>query len=315
MPNLQISAIVCTHNRADYLGMAIDSLLAQDFAGGFEVIVVDNASGDQTRAVVESRQSDSRLRYIHEATIGLSIARNTGAKAAISPLLAYLDDDAIASPHWLRVLHELFQAHKKLAIVGGKVTLQWAPDTAAPSWLSPALAENLGAYDLGDALVYIDRPQLTPRGLNYSIRRDFLNKIGGFDPKLGRVGKNLLSNEELHLTERALRSGWQVAYLPTAQVAHQVSPERLQPRWFLRRSWWQGISDSYREQLTGRADKKQLLQGGDRLLRGLYKALKYANDPALRFENLVYAYGQIGYLKTAIGGIWSKADFCRHIRP
>jgi glycosyltransferase involved in cell wall biosynthesis len=306
MPDPQISAIICTHNREAYLGAAIDSLLAQTFAEPFEIIVVDNASSDRTREVVEARLKHPHLHYVYEATTGLSVARNTGAKVARSPILAYLDDDAVASPHWLQTIHEAYQQNPQLAIAGGKVTLLWATGVCPPRWLSPGLAGNLGAYDLGETMLYVDRPSLTPRGLNYSIRRQFLDQVGGFDVKLGRVGKMLLSNEELHMTELALERGWQVAYLPDALVAHNVAPERLKRSWFLDRGWWQGISECYREQLAGRAGRGQLMRGSERCLRGLYRSLKYFHDPAQRFDSFAYAYGQIGYLKAAIQGMAFK---------
>jgi glycosyltransferase involved in cell wall biosynthesis len=303
MPDTQISAIICTHNRDNYLGAAIDSLLAQEFADGFEVVVVDNGSSDSTRSVVEQRLTDCRLKYVFEPIIGLSVARNTGAKVASGEILAYLDDDAVASACWLQVLFSGYQSNTKLAIAGGKVTLLWPQGIQPPHWLSPGLTVNLGAYDLGDSIVYINNPGLTPRGLNYSIRRSFLEEIGGFDPNLGRVGTKLLSNEELQMTELALERGWQVAYFPEALVAHNVSLERLQRSWFLQRGWWQGISECYREQLAGKAGLTQLLRGSERLARGLYKAIQYYSDPAERFDKLVYAYGQIGYLNAAIQGL------------
>ncbi|CBN56164.1 MULTISPECIES: glycosyltransferase family 2 protein [Kamptonema] len=294
-----ISAIICTHNRDNYLGAAIDSLLTQEFTD-FEILVVDNGSGDRTREIVESKLTNPHLKYIWEPTIGLSVARNTGAKLAQAEILAYLDDDAIASPQWLSVLHTAYQNNQKLAIAGGIVTLLWPQDLHPPKWLSPGLAGNLGAYDLGNDPLYINTPGLTPRGLNYSIRRTFLEQIGGFDTNLGRIGKKLLSNEELHVTEQALKWGWQVAYLPQALVAHNVAPERIKKTWFLERGWWQGISECHREQLTGQTGINQLWRGGERLARGSYKSLKYITQPAQRFENFVYAYGQIGYLSAAI---------------
>ncbi|MFB2938884.1 glycosyltransferase family 2 protein [Aerosakkonemataceae cyanobacterium BLCC-F154] len=297
----KISAIICTHNREKYLGAAIDSLLAQDFPD-YEIIVVDNASSDRTREIVQARPS---VKYIYESVTGLSVARNTGAQSATSQILAYLDDDAVASPHWLSVLYTAYQSNEKLAIAGGKVTLIWPEGILPPAWLSDDLAGNLGAYDLGDKIVYIDRPGLTPRGLNYSIRRKFLAEIGGFDINLGRVGKKLLSNEELLMTEQALNRGWQVAYLPEALVQHNVSPERINPQWFFSRGWWQGISEYYREQLVGKAGVKQLGRGGERLMYGVYKTMKYFRYPDRRFENLVYSYGQIGYLMSVIMGLFS----------
>ncbi|MFG6097093.1 glycosyltransferase [Leptothoe sp. ISB3NOV94-8A] len=300
MAELSISAIICTHNRDQYLAAAIDSLLTQTLPD-IEVIVVDNASTDTTAEIVQMRLSDPRLRYVYEPTLGLSTARNTGANAANGDIVAYLDDDAVASSQWLASLLEVYEKNSKVAIAGGKVTLLWPPDVVQPpAWLSDDLASGLGAYDLGDQVRYIKNPSLTPRGLNYSLRKTFLDSVGGFDVNLGRVGKNLLSNEELHMTQLALRNGWDVVYVPDALAAHNVSPARLKPGWFLSRSWWQGISECYREQVSGRAGVAQLRWGGERLVRGVYKTVKYVNDPAQRFENLTYAYGQLGYLGSVL---------------
>lgn len=298
----RISAIICTHNRDTYLGAAIDTLLAQDY-DSYEVIVVDNGSTDTTRAVVESRLGDPRLRYVYEGTLGLSTARNRGAETAQGEILAYLDDDAEATPGWLTALDQVYRQDQRVAIAGGKVTLLWPPGQSPPRWLSQDMAGSLGAYDLGDEVLAITQAGLTPRGLNYSIHRTFLGEIGGFDVKLGRVGKNLLSNEELFMTQQALDRGWRVLYVPTALVAHNVAPERMARRWFLRRSWWQGISECYREQVMGQAGLRQFRMGGERLVRGIYKSLKYLPDPAQRFENFLYAYGQIGYLLSALRGM------------
>ncbi len=300
MAELSISAIICTHNRDQYLGAAIDSLLAQTLED-IEVIVVDNASTDTTAEVVQPRLSDPRLRYVYEPTLGLSTARNAGANAAKGDILAYLDDDAVASPQWLAALLEVYEQNSKVAIAGGKVTLLWPPGVLRPpAWLSEDLASGLGAYDLGEQVRYIKNPSLTPRGLNYSLRKTFLDSVGGFDVNLGRIGKNLLSNEELHMTQLALKNDWHVVYVPDALAAHNVSPARLKPGWFLSRSWWQGISECYREQVSGRAGVAQLRWGGERLVRGVYKTVKYVNDPAQRFENLTYAYGQLGYLGSVL---------------
>lgn len=306
-----ISAIICTHNREQYLGAAIDSLLSQSIEN-YEIIVVDNASTDSTAAIAQARiqqcekqqtQASTHtpdIRYIYEETLGLSVARNTGAAAARGQILAYLDDDAEASEGWLEALVQAFEADEKLAIAGGKVTLIWPPKASPPRWLSDDLSSSLGAYDLGDQILPIQRPELTPRGLNYAVRKAFIDSVGGFDTNLGRVGTNLLSNEEQQMTRLALDKDWRVTYLPEALVAHNVAPARMKPGWFLSRSWWQGISESYREQVSGTTGWWQLRSGGERLVRGLYKAVKYIRQPDQRFENLAYAYGQIAYLGSVI---------------
>jgi glycosyltransferase involved in cell wall biosynthesis len=305
MPMPFISAIVCTHNRADYVGAAIDSLLQQTYPS-FEVIVVDNASVDSTRAIVATRCSDPRLQYIYEETLGLSVARNRGGWAAAGEILAYLDDDAEASPDWLAALAEGFQDHPQVMIAGGRVTLIWPPHRQVPGWLSPTLSASLGAYDLGSMPQTIHQAGQTPRGLNYAIKKTFFEAMGGFDTQLGRVGTNLLSNEELHMTQRALDAGVKVLYLPQALVAHHVAPERLTPAWFLGRSWWQGISECHREQVTECLTRQRLQARLRCCARGAIQALWSWPDPAQRFENLVYAYGQLGYLWSGVKALSGK---------
>jgi glycosyltransferase involved in cell wall biosynthesis len=302
---VKISAVICTHNRQDYLVRAIESLLAQDFPDS-EIILVNNASTDGTADLAQNYTNHPQFRYIYEPVLGLSTARNTGAVAAQGEIIAYLDDDAVASPGWLRVLSTAFTEDQKLAIAGGKVTLLLPEDQLLPWWISPSLASNLGAYDLGNEKVDIHQPGLTPRGLNYAIRKQFWRSMGGFAVNLGRKGKNLLSNEEVHATEVALRQGWRVAYLPEAIVAHQVVPERLKPQWFLHRAWWQGISEYQYQQVTITHTPQELKAAAQRMLRGGYKSLKYLLQPSLSFENLVYTYGQLGYFSAVIAGLGGK---------
>lgn len=284
------------------MGAAIDSVLAQDFPE-FELILVDNRSTDRTKAIAEERLGDPRLKYVYESQLGLSAARNRGLKEAKGNVLAYLDDDAEASPGWLQAIYEAYKSNEKLGIAGGRTHLIWPSGMSRPHWLSRDASGVLGLYDFGDEPLSITSPNRGPIGANYSIRREVLEAIGGFNVNLGRVGKNLVSNEELVMTEKALKLGWLVMYLPDAVAGHNVIPERVTRNWFLKRSWGQGISESYRDQMANRSGLFQLGSAGERLVRGLYKSLKFFNSPELRFENLLYAYGQIAYLQTSLKGM------------
>lgn len=87
-----ISAIIPTHNRAELLARAIQSVQRQTYPN-LEIIVVDDASDDQTRELVE-RVEDPRIRYIrHDTNRGGSAARNTGIRAATGDFITFLDDD------------------------------------------------------------------------------------------------------------------------------------------------------------------------------------------------------------------------------
>ena len=99
-------------------------------------MVVDNGSSDRTREVVEQRAGDPRLKYVFEPTIGLSVARNTGARVASAEILAYLDDDAVASPHWLQVLYSAYKNNSKSS------DRRWQ----SYSFMAPRISNHHGGY-------------------------------------------------------------------------------------------------------------------------------------------------------------------------
>ena len=77
--NIDISCIICTHNRAGYLGSAIKSLMHQTLPKDrYEIIVVDNASDDDTKKIVDGFTGAQNLRYAYEKKLGLAHARNAG---------------------------------------------------------------------------------------------------------------------------------------------------------------------------------------------------------------------------------------------
>ena len=98
-----VSVVIPTYNRAYCLAEAVDSVLAQELRG-FELIVVDDGSTDNSKAIAS--QFDCRLIGTRHA--GLSSARNAGLAAATGEIVAYLDDDAYPDPHWLKYLAMTF---------------------------------------------------------------------------------------------------------------------------------------------------------------------------------------------------------------
>src|SRR5262245_46647760 len=109
------------------LELAVRSLLAQDLPSGtFEFIVVDNASSDDTKEYVESLlEANPALRYFYERKEGLSAARNAAWKVARASIVAFMDDDAIAAPDWLKSTLAAFERFPSAGCIGGRVKLFW----------------------------------------------------------------------------------------------------------------------------------------------------------------------------------------------
>lgn len=243
MSTIIITAIICTRNRAAFLGAAIESLLAQDYpSGSYQVMIVDNDSTDDTRQVCDA-YSRNDVRYVCEKRVGLAHARNTGWKEARTPLVAFLDDDAEAECRWLSSAVRCFESLSPVpAWVGGPVVLNW--HGKRPVWMNLEMEEALGALDWGEAERWLE-PHERLVGCNSCFHCDALQHVGGFDAGLGRMNDLLLSGEETQLQRRLESRGYRLYYHPYVSMKHHVAPERLEPEYFYRRFFWGGITDVF----------------------------------------------------------------------
>lgn len=245
----KIAAVICTYNRYDLLGAAIDSCVAQSLdPEAFEIIVVDNSPDWDAAAEFGAAYAKvPNLSYVVEKTPGLSNARNVAAEMTEAEIVAYLDDDAIAKPDWLAGLLRAYDTFgPSAAVAGGKISPIW--DVPRPAWLHD---ENLGYVSVvdwgGEARILGSHEWIA--GANISFRRSYLLEVGGFDTNLGRKGPetSLLSNEETDVLKKVSELGGLTLYVPEAEIDHLVDRRRLDQEWFRRRTAWQAVSDYLKE--------------------------------------------------------------------
>src|SRR4051812_30982953 len=110
-----ISVIIPCYNHGSYLAEAIDSILTQTYQY-FEIIVVDDGSTDNTRAVAESYKA---VKYVYRNNKGLSAARNTGIDHSNGEYLVFLDADDWLFPNALSINSNCLQQNKEAAFVAG----------------------------------------------------------------------------------------------------------------------------------------------------------------------------------------------------
>ncbi len=244
--HLLVSVIIPTYNRPTYLKDALLSLLTQNFDGErYEVLVVDNGPAAEARAPLEAVTKSALpvVRYIRESTIGLHNGRHTGAREARGQVLAYVDDDVIVHPEWLKALVEPF-ADTQVGCVGGKVLPKWE-DVNPPDWWSRIDDSYLSLLDLGDRQLTLSWPR-TIHGCNMAIRRPVLYQVGGFNPDA--IGDPRLiwlrGDGETGLLKKIYSAGYKVVYEPGAWLYHRIPASRLTPEYFFSRAFIQGISDS-----------------------------------------------------------------------
>ena len=241
----RIAAVICTYNRYDVLPKAIHSLTEQTLATEkYRIMVVDNSPDREYAEKIRSQYKDNpQIEYHIESIPGLSNARNVSAKQCGTEFIAYMDDDAIATPGWLENVLTAFDLFgKDAAVVGGRVDPMW--EVERPSWLDDSLLGYVSAVNWGgETRVVRDGEWLA--GTNISFRTQDVLDAGGFDTSLGRKGGGtaLMSNEEIGLLNHLKESGKLAIYAPEAVVSHLVERKRLKQSWFRQRIVWQAVSD------------------------------------------------------------------------
>jgi glycosyltransferase involved in cell wall biosynthesis len=192
---MKVSVIVCAHNEAHYLSTCLYSLLSQSRIPD-EILVVNNASTDATRAVAEEVP---HVRVVDEPRKGLVIARETGRRESAGDLLVYLDADCRAPLTWLaRIEQHFLRDESLLALSGpyryydwnwwGRTVIRLYDFTVAPA------TQLLVKYVLRIGTVFY--------GGNFAVRRDALEAIGGFDTSIEFHGEDTNLGRRLNAAGR-----------------------------------------------------------------------------------------------------------------
>jgi glycosyltransferase involved in cell wall biosynthesis len=234
----QVSVIVPTRNRAGLLRALLGDLSGQNAPElQFEVLVIDNASHDDTRAVALAVAArDLRVRYIYEPSRGASLARNRGIAAARAPIIAFIDDDVRPAPDWVRAAWRSLTCHPEVDCIGGRIEPHWpAPP---PPWLTPRLFGPVALQMNRDDGSSFDRDHASAclMSANFVCRASVLRELGGFSPQFQR-------DEDRELNLRLWRAGKRGMYDNSLIVYAQVQRERLTRRHH--RDWHAVTGDSH----------------------------------------------------------------------
>jgi glycosyltransferase involved in cell wall biosynthesis len=232
----KVSVIVCTYNRANSLRDTLQALQRQVIPEGFvwETVLVDNNSKDDTAKVAAEFQNPGQspyLKYFFEGVQGLSNARNRGIAESQGDFLIFTDDDVSPEPDWLATLVEGIESNDCDG-AGGWIGPDW--EVPPPRWLTERFYGFLAIRtDEGEPYI-IDAQWDPPFGANMGFRRSVFDRLGGFDPQLGRKGSATIGGEEWDLFTRLIASGGKVMYFPAARVHHKVPGNRATKAYFRR---------------------------------------------------------------------------------
>ncbi|MEP7105634.1 MAG: glycosyltransferase family 2 protein [Chloroflexota bacterium] len=210
------SVVVVNYNGRHYLDTCLEALLAQELEGGFEVILVDNGSGDGSADHVRQRWPEVQL-VEAGANLGFAGGNNLGIGQARGRHLVLINNDTRARPGWLAALVAAAEADARVGAVTPKLVYMDRPgviQNAGSLLLSDGSGADRGAGEE-------DRGQLDAReevfglcGCGALLRREMLDDVGAFDEDF------FAYYEDTDLSWRMRLRGWRVLYEPAAVVEH-----------------------------------------------------------------------------------------------
>ena len=225
---MKYSIIVPVFNRPDEVDELLESL-CQQTVKDFEVLIVEDGSQRDCKAVVDKYSDRLDVKYFMKPNSGPGQSRNYGAERAQGEWLIILDSDVVLPPDYLTAVDNNVQSSKfKVQSFGG-------PDAAHPSFtpVQKAISYSMTSFfttgGIRGGKAKLDK--FYPRSFNMGIRRDVYLQLGGFSKM--RFG------EDIDFSYRIVEAGYQPRLFPEAWVWHK---RRTDFRKFFRQVYNSGIA-------------------------------------------------------------------------
>jgi GT2 family glycosyltransferase len=240
---VRFSIIIATYDRIDSLRRLLSGIRRHFGASGIEheVVIANNARDEAIARAIEALVAEFQnangapVRSVREPLAGKCRAQNTAIRAARGEIFAFFDDDVEVTPQWLEIAAEFFLREPYDVMQG-------------PILVPPALEHDQRFLEAQRRFRTINFVQYSPRlkeiktltGANIAVRRELMERLGGFNEDLG-PGRSGIS-EDVEFAGRVLRSGGRIGYEHRAAVYHEVDWSRLTEEFFRLRHEQQGRS-------------------------------------------------------------------------
>jgi GT2 family glycosyltransferase len=213
-----ISIIIVNWNGAAHLPVCLDALRAQTYRA-FEVIVADNASQDESLALLARDYPEVKVVALSK-NLGFTGGNNAGIRAAHGEIIVLLNNDTEVDPHWLEEIAAAFERHPEAGLVASKMKLFDRRDTfhtAGDFYRLDGLPGNRGVWEIDRGQYDREEYVFSACGGSAAYRKSMLDQIGLLDEDF------FYSCEDIDLAWRAQLAGWKCVYAPKAIVYHKLS--------------------------------------------------------------------------------------------
>ena len=215
---LRVSIVLPTCDRREQTRQCVESLLDQTFES-FEIVLVDDGSADGTAEAIEAlaaSRPDRRVRVLrNDRNLGANASRNRGVQAARGSLVAFLDSDCVADPHWLANLVAVFD-DPSIGAASGLVE-----DVCSSNPWELAFRGTHRLPRRGDASRFTSCNLCVRRELleGHAWEEDFSNAAVTGEGRADTSFSGRCDEEGLYLAIRA--AGWRVVAEPSARLEHR----------------------------------------------------------------------------------------------
>lgn len=301
---MDASVIVATRNRSGFLAALLDALAKQQVPEGvvWELLIVDNGSGDATPQVLAHELSIGRLPLtpLCEPIPGKSRALNLAMGRARGDLWIFTDDDVLPEPAWLAAYIDAAQRHPAVQGFAGRVLPKWLGPL--PPWLHTegpfAVPRGItNTRDFGTDESPLPR-EVIPGGVNTALRSAAARQAGLFRVDLG-PGTSVPYAEDTEYMKRVIEACGPFLYVPGAMLHHCNVPERMTKAYVLR--WLREAARSQVLSSSSPALNSAAIHGVPRyLLRQVsQRFVSWALEPRPlpRFRRAMHLHTSIGQIR------------------
>lgn len=244
MKEYACSIIIVGYNSAADLGPCLESVFAQRLAlperatNAFEVILVDNASADETESVVAKfcNQHGERMRYLPlDKNVGFAAGNNVGAAQAMGEVVVLLNPDTIVNAGWLDALVQPFWHDEQVGMTTSRIVRADQPHLLNAcgndiTWTGITVCR--GIDEPMEAWTQMDQVAAVS-GASFAIPTDLFDQLGGFDERF------FMYYEDTDLSNRVRMLGYKILYTPDSIVRHKyVFKFSAQKAYYQERNRW-----------------------------------------------------------------------------
>jgi glycosyltransferase involved in cell wall biosynthesis len=251
-----LTVLLATRNRSKILRATLESfcgLRAPD--SGWNLVVVDNGSSDQTSETVKGFFDRLPLQFLTEQRRGKNFALNTALPHIDGDLTVLTDDDVLPQPDWLLRLRHAADVHPEFSIFGGPILPRW--EVPPPPWVK--WVPQGAAYAVTDP-TWEEGPIAASSvwGPNTAIRSAVFKAGIDFNSQIGPSGNNYAQGGDTELTRRLESLGHRAWHVHDAIVEHFVRQEQLDLAWVMRRATRHGRGEFRLGQIHELASRRVL---------------------------------------------------------